>query len=109
MLDPKISIFKSPKNSTEQCWSQDYALCTNITGANKNVMQATMVHLYETAMGGVPGYHKTVLRDLELNGKKIPPPPKVTLNEHNIPQFQDALTKKQPRFNRELTEKNNQK
>ena len=90
MLDPKISIFESPKNSTGQ-WSQDYALPTVISGANKNLSQAATVHMYETAMGGVRSYHKTVLGDLELNGKKIPPPPKVTLNEHNISQFQNGL------------------
>ena len=54
MLDPKINIFESPKNSTEQ-WSQDYAVSTVISGANKNFLQAAMVHLYETAMGGVQG------------------------------------------------------
>ena len=90
MLDPKISIFDSPKNSTEQ-WSQDYALSTVISGANKNLSQAATVHLYKTAVGGVRGYHKTVLGDLELNGKKNPLPPKVTLNEHNISQFQNGL------------------
>ena len=74
MLDPKISIFESPKNSTEQ-WSQDYALSTVISGANKDLSQAAVVHLYETAIGSLRGYHKTVLGDLELNGKKIPPPP----------------------------------
>ena len=52
MLDRKLSIFESPKNSTEQ-WSQDYALSTVISGANKNFLQAAMVHLYETAVGGV--------------------------------------------------------
>ena len=90
MLDPKISIFESPINSTEQ-WSQDYALSTVISGANKNLTQAATVHLHETAMGGVRGYHKTVLGYLKLNGKKIPPPPKVTLNEHNICQFKNGL------------------
>ena len=99
MLDPKISIFESPKNSTEQ-WSQDYALSTVISGANKNLSQAATVHLYETAMGGVRGYHKTVLGDLELNGKKIPPPPKVTLNEHNISQFQNGLLMAYKQLNR---------
>ena len=90
MLDLKISILESPKNSTDQ-WSQDYALSTVISGANKNLSQATTVHLYETATGGVWGYQKTVLGDLELNGKKIPPPQKLTLNEHNISQFQNEL------------------
>ena len=52
MLDPKIGIFESPKNSTER-WSQDYALSTVISGANRNLSQAAMVHLYETVMGGV--------------------------------------------------------
>ena len=52
MLDPKISILENPKNSTEQ-WSQDYALSTIISGANKNLFQAVTVHLYEIAMGGV--------------------------------------------------------
>ena len=52
MLDLKISILESPKNSTDQ-WSQDYALSTVISGANKNLSQATTVHLYETATGGV--------------------------------------------------------
>ena len=99
MLDPKISIFESPKNSTEQ-WSQDYALSTVLSGANKNFLQAAMVHLYETAMGGVRGYHKTVLGDLELNGKKIPPPPKVALNEHNISQFQNGLLLAYKQLNR---------
>ena len=90
MLDPKISIFESPKNSTEH-WLQDYASSTVISGTNKNLSQAATTHLYQTAMGGVRGYHKTVLGDLELNGKKIPPPPKVTLNEQNISQFQNGL------------------
>ena len=52
MLDPKISIFESLKTSIEQ-WSQDYALSTVISGANKSLSQAATVHLYETVMGGV--------------------------------------------------------
>ena len=52
MLDPKISIFESPKNSTEQ-ESQDYALSTVISGANKYLSQAATVHLSETTMRGV--------------------------------------------------------
>ena len=70
MLDPKISIFESPKNSREQS-SQDYALYTVISEINKNLSQAATAHLYETPMGGVCGYHKTGLGDLELNGKKF--------------------------------------
>ena len=70
MLDPKISIFESPINSTEH-WSQDYVLSTVISGANKNLTQAATVHLYETAMGGVRGYQKTVLGYLKLNGRKF--------------------------------------
>ena len=61
MVDPKISIFESPKNSTEQ-WSQDYALSTVISGANKYLSQAATVHLSETTMRGVCGYHKTAGR-----------------------------------------------
>ena len=99
MLDPKISIFESPKNPTEQ-WSQDYPLFTVTSGENKNLLQAATVHLSETAKGGVQGYHKTVLGDLELNGKKIPPPPKVTLNEHNISQFQNGLLMAYKQLNR---------
>ena len=90
MLDSKISISESSKNSTEQ-WSQDYALSTIISGANKNLSQAAAVQLYETAMGSVQGYHKAVMGDLELNGKKIPPSRKVTLIEHNISQYQNGL------------------
>ena len=70
MLDPKVSIFESVKNSTGQ-WSQDYALSTVKSGGNKNLSQAATVHLYQTAMVGVRGYHKTVLGDLELNGRKF--------------------------------------
>ena len=51
-------------------------------------------------MGGVRGYHKTVLGDLELNGKKVPPPPKVTLNEQNISQFQNGLFMAYKQLNR---------
>ena len=70
MLDPKVSFFESVKNSTGQ-WSQDCALSTVKSGGNKNLSQAATVHLYQTAMVGVRGYHKTVLGDLELNGRKI--------------------------------------
>lgn len=99
MLDPKISIFESPKNSADQ-WSQNYALSTILSGANKNLSQAATVHLYETAMEGVRGYHKTVLGDIELNGKKIPPPPRVTLNENNISDFQSGLLRAYKQLNR---------
>ena len=98
MLDPKVSFFESFKNSTGQ-WSQDYALSTVKSGGNKNLSQAATVHLYQTAMVGVRGYHKTVLGDLELNGKKIPPP-KVTLNEHNISQFRNGLLMVYKQLNR---------
>ena len=41
-----------------------------------------------------------MLGDLQLNGKKIPSPPKVTLNEHNISQFQDGLLMAYKQLNR---------
>ena len=41
-----------------------------------------------------------MLGDLELNAKKIPPPPKVALNEHNISQFQNGLLLAYKKLNR---------
>ena len=62
-----------------------------LAAVNKNISQAAAVHLYETAHTGVKGCHGAVLSRVELDGKKIVPPPKVRLNEHNIKDFQGAL------------------
>ena len=74
LMDPKVSLFESPKNSAET-WSQNYALYVITLGVNKNLSQAATFNLYETAMNGVRGYHNTVIGGIELNGRKIPPPP----------------------------------
>ena len=90
MIDPKISIFSKANNETEE-WAQNNALSIILSGTNKNLSQAAIVHLYNTAMNGVQSYHQTVLGNIELNGKKISPPPRVAINEDNILSIQSGL------------------
>ena len=66
-------------------WAQDYALSVVLSGTNKYLSQAAIVHLYNSAFEGVKGYHDVLL------GKKIAPPQKVSLNEHNISSLQNSL------------------
>ena len=90
LMDPKLSIHDPPKDSVD-VWAQNYSLSVVLTAVNKNILQAAAVHLYETAHTGVKGNHGVVLSHVELDGKKIVPPPKVRLNDHSIKDFQGAL------------------
>ena len=40
---------------------------------------------------GMRGYHETVLKGVEVNGRKLLPPPRVTLNKKNISLAQESL------------------
>ena len=62
-----------------------------LSGTNKYLSQAAIVHLYNSAFEGVKGYHDVLLGKIEIDGKKIAPPPKVALNEHNISSLQNSL------------------
>ena len=73
-------------------WSQFFCLSVTLSAANKNISQAATVHLYDTTIVGVRGYYDSVLGKVEVDGKRIPPPPpKVQLNDHNISTMQKAL------------------
>ena len=44
----------------------------------------TTIAFYDTVMSGVRKHHATVLKDIEINKRKIARPPKVKLNKDNI-------------------------
>ena len=90
LLDPKVSLFVPAKDTVEE-WSQNHATSVILSGVNKNLSQASIVGMYETSMRVAKGYHKAVLGDLQINGKKFLPPPRDTLNEHNISRVEHAL------------------
>ena len=86
-LDPRVSIFETPKNK-DQLWSQNFSLQVVQTGVNKTLSQAATCELYNTAVDGVRSWHQTIIGDLDFDGKKAPPPPRTTINEHNLPTIQ---------------------
>ena len=47
----------------------------------------------ETVIKGVKGYHESVLDDVEINERKIDPPPRIELNKINISMKQNATIK----------------
>ena len=90
LIDPKISMGTEAKDDFDT-WAQDYALSVVLSGTNKYLPQAAIVHLYNSAFEGVKGYHDVLLGKIEIVGKKIAPPPKVALNEHTISSLQNSL------------------
>ena len=90
LLDPKISITAKPRDKLE-AWAQNYALSVILTGVNKNISQAATVYMYDTTMVGLRGFYDIVFGDVEVDGKRIPPPPKVHVNNHNITLMEKGL------------------
>lgn len=90
MLDPRVSLFEHPKNNDEE-WAQNFALNITLTGVRKNLSQVAIIDLYDTSMLGVRSYHQSKLWKIEVNGKKIPLPPRVTLNVDNVHTIQKSL------------------
>ena len=80
LIDPKISMGAEAKDDFDT-WAQDYALSVVLSGTNKYLSQAAIVHLYNSAFEGVKGYHDVLLGKIE----------KVALNEHNISSLQNSL------------------
>ena len=90
LLDPKVHLFEKPKDRA-QTWSQNFALSVIQSGVNKTLSQAATLDVYETAMEGVRSYHSTIIGDIEFDGKKAPPPPGITLHDHNLPKIQHGM------------------
>ena len=51
----------------------------------------TTITFYDTVMSGVRKHHTRVLKDIEINKRKIALPPHVKLNKDNISIPQNAL------------------
>ena len=90
MMDPRINITEPSKDCLDS-WSKKFMLKTIHIGANKMTSNATTIEFYDTVIDGVREYHTTVLKDTEIDKRKIAPPPKVRLNKDNIRIPQNAL------------------
>ena len=93
MLDPCITLIEPSKDCSDS-WPEKFMLKTIHTGANKMTSNATTIEFYDTVRDGVKKYHTTVLKAIEIDKRKIPPPPKVRLNKDNICVLQNALLNK---------------
>ena len=90
MLDPKISLYDTPKSCVEE-FVQNHCLSSILSGVNCNVSQATTVSSYNESAAIVTKYHNLHLGGIEIDGKKFAQPPKFSLNEHNIVDFEHAI------------------
>ena len=90
MIDPHLSINAETHDSLDE-WAKNYCITTVLTGANKMVSNVASICFYDSVMDGVRQYHETVLKDIVIDGKVVLPPPRVTLNSHNIPVIQKSI------------------
>ena len=88
-LDPTIDMKREPKNELEY-WALGTVFKTVQQGANKCLKNVAVVENYGIGINMVREYHNTLKKS---SGQlcKLPPPPKVRLNCHNILDVQKSL------------------
>ena len=90
MLDPRINLGDPPKDLVEE-WAQNHCLFVILSGVNTTISQKTVIAMHNLLHNGVLKYHNVQLGNIEVNGKRFAPPPKVRLNEHNIVNFEHGI------------------
>ena len=70
MMDFCINITEPSKDCLDS-WSKKFMLKTIHTGVNKMISNATTSESYDTAVDGVREYHTAVLKDIEIDKRKI--------------------------------------
>ena len=90
LLDPHINL-KTPSSKPVDIWAKEFLLSTIHTGCKKLISNEASLDFYTAVTEGVRGYHSTVLKDIEINKKKIPPPPRVLVDRNNVDIPQKAL------------------
>ena len=94
LLDPVISTSAAPKSDMRR-WALGTMYKMVHQGANKCISNLTVFDYYDSGIGMVKDYHNMLKSSSELPAsadfKKIRPPPKVALNNHNIVNVQKVL------------------
>ena len=88
-IDPTIYLKQNPTNDLQK-WAVGTVFKTVHQGANKCLSNAAVVENYEIGYEMVNEYHNTI-KSSHDQLHKIPPPPKVPLNCHNILDVQKAI------------------
>ena len=88
-LDPTIDMKREPKNELEY-WALGTVFQTVQEGANKCLTNVAVVENYGTGIDMVREYHNTLKKSSDQL-RKLPSPPKVRLNCHNILDVQKSL------------------
>ena len=88
-VDPTIDLKQNPTNDLQK-WAVGTMFKTVHQGANKCLCNAAVVENYEIVYEMVNEYHNTI-KSSHDQLRKIPAPPKVRLNCHNILDVQKAV------------------
>ena len=83
MVDPRIQL-STPSADDLDVWTKEFLLKICHTGVNKLISNEASLEFYDCVIEGVRGYHSTVLSGIQVNEKKLAPPPKVEVNRNNI-------------------------
>ena len=88
-MDPQLDLKSEPKNDLQH-WAIGTVLKTVNQGANKCLSNVAVIENYEVGHAMVQDYHK-ILKNSSEQLSKIPAPPRVKLNNHNIIDIQRSL------------------
>lgn len=90
LLDTSMSVTETSKDDIDD-WAKDFCIKTVLKGANKMVSQKASITFYDAVFDDVKDYHSKVFKNVEVDGKSVPPPRKIKLNSHNINSVQSAI------------------
>ena len=96
-MDPTIDLKQNPTNDLQK-WAVRTVFKTVYQGANESLSNTTVVENYEIGYEMVNEYHNTI-KSSHDQLRKIPPPPKIRLNCHNILDVQKAILEVNLYFN----------
>ena len=65
----RSSTMHQPCSDDLDDWSKDFCINTIVTGVNKLVSNETNIAFYDSVMKGVQSYHRTVLKDIKVDGE----------------------------------------
>ena len=89
MLDPKLQI-NHTTNTGIDTWAMGSMMMNSHDGVNKCISHETVLEYHNVAQQMVKDYHSAISRSVEKD-IKIPLPPEVTLNDHNITDVHKAI------------------
>ena len=96
-MDPTIDLKQNPTNDLQK-WAVGTVFKTVYQEANESLSNTTVVENYEIGYEMVNEYHNTI-KSSHDQLRKIPPPPKIRLNCHNILDVQKAILEVNLYFN----------